>query len=69
MFDLDNKKLDNFLEKYMNFGILLIPLSIIFVPQIGFDIILWYFVGIILIILSSEFIKKDNSDVNDENIL
>ncbi|MBP2172187.1 hypothetical protein J3E05_000476 [Methanococcus voltae] len=64
MFNLDNKKLDNFLEKYMNFGILLIPLSIIFIPQIGFDIILWYFIGIILIILSSEFIKKDNNSEN-----
>ncbi|MBP2200856.1 hypothetical protein J3E07_000254 [Methanococcus voltae] len=64
MFNLDNKKLDNFLEKYMNFGILLIPLSIIFIPQIGFDIILWYFIGIILIILSSEFIKKDDNSEN-----
>ncbi|MCS3921580.1 hypothetical protein M2325_000253 [Methanococcus voltae PS] len=64
MFNLDNKKLDNFLEKYMNFGILFIPLSIIFIPQIGFDIILWYFIGIILIILSSEFIKKDDNSEN-----
>ncbi|MCS3900574.1 hypothetical protein [Methanococcus voltae] len=53
---MGKKVLNNLLEKYIYLGIFTIPFTILFIPQIGYNIIYYYFMGIILIILISEFI-------------